>query len=54
MILINLSVAEIEKHKREKEGRKERKSVKKFIDDCAMKNFTLLLFDCTNRCESFV
>lgn len=34
MILINLSVAEIEKHKREKEGRKEGKkgsSVKKFI-----------------------
>lgn len=51
MILINLSVAEIEKKqkKKRKEGGKSRVHVKKSIDDCAMKNFMSLLFDCMNR-----
>lgn len=50
MILINLSVAEIEKkQKKRKEGGKSLVHVKKSIDDCAMKNFMSLLFDCMNR-----
>lgn len=49
MILINLSVAEIEKKQKRKEGGKSRVHVKKSIDDCAMKNFMSLLFDCMNR-----